>query len=162
MSVVAKQTVEETPAMEDVYAANDVADIVNRNVKFFKDMIIAGVKALRADGRPLFTEKVNQNERFQRLLEAPPEFWSALESESPEVAASLAMEIVTARSRGKLSKYGPLAKEAIEPEVQAAIDAATALTAKQEQKQQMQRLLPSSVRFGLNLPALSDRSQGLE
>lgn len=161
MSAVAKQPFEETPAMADVYAANDIEAIVQRNVEYFKDVIISGVKALRKDGRPLFTEKVEQKERLQRLLESPPEFWAALEHESPEIAATLAMQVVTARAKGKLAKYGPLAQEAVEPDVQAALDAANALTDKEEQKIQTQRLLPSAVRFGLNLPAVSERSQGL-
>jgi len=86
--------------------------VIDRNAKWMTDFIVTAVVALRKDNRPLYTAKVNQKERLARLLEAPPEFWDALQANNPEVAAKLLADVIRARAEGKIPSFGPRAQEA--------------------------------------------------
>jgi len=103
-----------SPEERDVWGASQLEDIITRNTKWMQDFIVSAVKALRKDGRPLFTSKVPKEERLARLLEAGPEFWEALQQSDPEAAAQLAADIIRARASGKLPPTGPRVEEALE------------------------------------------------
>lgn len=96
----------------DVWGASRLQDVIDRNAKWMTDFIVTAVVALRKDNRPLYTAKVNQKERLARLLEAPPEFWDALQANNPEVAAKLLADVIRARAEGKIPSFGPRAQEA--------------------------------------------------
>ena len=61
----------------EVWGANDVEAIVQRNADWITRFITAGVKAVMKDGRPLFTMKTSEAERLAALLTAPTAFWDA-------------------------------------------------------------------------------------
>lgn len=84
-------------------------DFVQRNADKLQEYIVAGVRSLMADNRPLFTQKLSEKARLQRLLEAPPEFWAKLETTDLETAAALAASVIRARQEGKIPDKGPLA-----------------------------------------------------
>lgn len=98
--------------VRDVWGANQLEDIVQRNREWMQEFIVAAVKSLRKDGRPIFTKKVPEKERLARLLEAGPEFWDALKQNDPEAAAKLAADIIRARGAGKVPEVGPRVGEA--------------------------------------------------
>ena len=96
----------------NVWGADRLQDVIDRNAKWMQDFIVAAVVSLRKDGRPLYTGKVTDKERLAKLLEAGPEFWDALQAEEPEVAAKMLADIIRARAAGKIPQQGPRAKEA--------------------------------------------------
>ena len=96
----------------EVWGANQLQDIIYRNTAWMQEFIVAAVKALRKDGRPIFTAAVPEKERLARLLEAGPEFWDALKQNDPEAAAKLAADIIRARAAGKVPAEGPRVGEA--------------------------------------------------
>ena len=100
---------------KDVWGANDIQAIVERNAAYMTAFIVAGVKAVMRDGRPLFTERTTEADRLAALLQAPPQFWDALAASDPETAASLAADIIRAREKGKIPAEGPRANE-VQPE----------------------------------------------
>lgn len=110
----------------EVWGANDVQAIVERNAKWVTAFIIAGVKAVMKDGRPLFTEKTSEAARLAALLQAPPEFWNALEAQDPESAAALVASVIRAREKGKIPAEGPRAGEVVPEEIPAGEAAETA------------------------------------
>lgn len=95
----------------DVYAADALQEIIERNAKWLTRFMEESIKSLMKDKRPLFTEKISEQERLASLLTAPPEFWARLESNDPETAAALAASIVRARQQGKIPAEGPLADQ---------------------------------------------------
>lgn len=97
-----------------VWGADRLQDVIDRNSKWMTEFIVAAVTSLRKDGRPLYTAKVTDKERIAKLLEAGPEFWAALQSEEPEVAAKMLADIIRARAAGKIPSRGPRAEEAEE------------------------------------------------
>lgn len=93
----------------EVFGANEIQDIIDRNAKWLAAFIISGVRALLKDGRPPFTERVSEQERLQNLLNASPAFWDALQAQDPETAAAMVAMVVKAREKGKIPAEGPLA-----------------------------------------------------
>ena len=81
---------------------------IRRNVVWATAIIVASVRALRKDGRPPFTEKLDATQRIMRALTAPPEFWDALMQTDPEQAAQLAADVIKARMKGMIPAVGPL------------------------------------------------------
>ena len=58
----------------DIYTADDIERIVNRNAKWFRDLVREGVKATQRSGRPLYTEKIPLDERLAaRVITQPHE-----------------------------------------------------------------------------------------
>ena len=98
----------------NVWGADRLQDIIDRNAKWMQEFVVAAVVSLRKDGRPLYTAKVDAKERIAKLLEAGPEFWAALQTEDPEVAAKMLADIIRARAAGKIPSRGPRAEEAEE------------------------------------------------
>lgn len=108
----------------DIWNADDVERIVQRNAKWFSDLVAEGVKATQRAGRPLFTQKIPESERLAALLQAPPEFWERLSSTDPETAAALAASVIRARAQGKIPAEGPRANEVTPEDAQAMAEAA--------------------------------------
>ena len=98
----------------NVWGADRLQDIIDRNAKWMQEFVVAAVVSLRKDGRPLYTAKVDAKERIAKLLEAGPEFWDALQQNNPEVAAAMLADIIRARAAGKIPPTGPRAQEASE------------------------------------------------
>lgn len=101
---------------QQVWGADDIQRIVDRNAKWITAFIVAGVKAVMRDGRPLFTEKTSEAAKLAALLQAPPQFWDALEAQDPETAAALVADVLRAREKGKIPAEGPRAGE-VPPEI---------------------------------------------
>jgi|SRR3990167_717243 len=99
------------PSGEQVWGADRLEIIVKRNADWLQKFIVAGVRAVLKDGRPLFTDKISPKERVKAILEAPPEFWAALEQQSPEAAAELVAQVIKARMKGQIPLEGPRAEE---------------------------------------------------
>lgn len=97
----------------DVWGADEIQRIVERNAKWFTEFIVAGVKAVMKDGRPLYTERIPESERLANLLNAPPQFWDALQASDPETAAELVASVIKAREKGKIPPVGPRAAEVV-------------------------------------------------
>lgn len=97
----------------DVWGADEIQRIVERNSKWLTEFIVAGVKAVMKDGRPLYTEKIPEQERLANLLAAPPQFWEALQAADPETAAQLVASVIKAREGGKIPPVGPRAAEVV-------------------------------------------------
>lgn len=97
----------------NLWGADDLEEIVNRNAAWAQAFIDAGVKALMKDGRPLYTDKIPDSERLANLLNAPPQFWDALQASDPETAAALVASVIRARQKGKIAKEGPRAGEVV-------------------------------------------------
>lgn len=95
----------------DVYAANDVEKIVKRGAKWFTETLVEGVKATMRDGRPLYTDKIPEDERLAALLTAPKQFWEVIQTQDPETAMALAASVVKAREKGDIPEEGPRADE---------------------------------------------------
>ena len=114
-----------TGKTRDVWGANQYEDTVKRNTKWMQDFVVAAVRALKRDGRPLGTEKVNKADRLARLLEAGPEFWDALQQNDPEAAAQMAADIIRARAEGRIPPQGPRVGDAAQIEEQQAEAAPT-------------------------------------
>jgi hypothetical protein len=105
----------------NIWNAEDIEDIVERNAPWFATLVSEGVRATQRSGRPLYTERIPEDERLAALLQAPPQFWDALSSTDPETAAALAASVIRARDQGKIPEEGPRADEvtpedAVEPE----------------------------------------------
>jgi hypothetical protein len=92
--------------------ADALEEAIRRNVVWATAIIVASVRALRKDGRPPFTEKLDATQRIMKALTAPPEFWDALMETDPEQAAQLAADVIKARMKGKIPDVGPLATQA--------------------------------------------------
>lgn len=95
----------------NIWNAEDIEGIVKRNAPWFRDLVAEGVKATQRSGRPLYTERIPEDERLAALLQAPPQFWDALASTDPETAAALAASVIRARAAGKIPEEGPRANE---------------------------------------------------
>src|SRR5690349_18051344 len=93
----------------DIWAADAVQRIVDRNALWLRKFLVTGIKAVMKDGRPLFTERISEQERLANLLNAPPAFWDALQAADPESAAALVASVIRARAKGKIPPTGPLA-----------------------------------------------------
>lgn len=102
----------------NIWSAEDIQKIVERNAPWFRDIITEGVKATQRSGRPLYTEKIPEDERLAALLQAPPQFWTALASTDPETAAALAASVIRAREEGKIPEEGPRADEVTSDDVE--------------------------------------------
>lgn len=96
---------------QDVWGADEVERIVKRNAMWLGEFLIAGIKAVMKDGRPLFTEKIPEKDRLAALLQAPPAFWDAMQTQNPEMAADLVAKVIKARLAGKIPPQGPLADQ---------------------------------------------------
>lgn len=97
----------------NLWGADDLEAMHDRNSEWARQFITAGVKALMKDGRPLYTDKIPEAERLANLLNAPPAFWDALQASDPETAAALVAGVIRARMKGKIAKEGPLANEVV-------------------------------------------------
>lgn len=95
----------------NIWNADDIEKIIKRNAPWFSELVVAGVKATLKSGRPLYVEKIPEDERLAALLQAPKQFWEALASSDPETAAEFAASIVRARAAGKIPEEGPRAEE---------------------------------------------------
>lgn len=95
----------------NIWNAEDIKGIVERNAPWFRTLVTEGVKATQRSGRPLYTERIPEDERLAALLQAPPQFWDALSSTDPETAAALAASVIRARAEGKIPEEGPRADE---------------------------------------------------
>lgn len=96
---------------EHVPGADAIQRIVERCADKVTRFIVAGVHGVMKDGRPLYTEKIPEEERLAALLMAPKPFWDALQEKDPETAASLVAAILRAREKGKIPPVGPRADE---------------------------------------------------
>ena len=97
----------------DIWSADAIQGIVERNGKWARDMLVALVNALMKDGRPIFTEKIPESEMLANLLNAPPQFWDAIQASEPESAAALVAKLIKAREKGKIPQIGPSAEEVV-------------------------------------------------
>lgn len=95
----------------NIWNADDIQGIVERNAPWFSKIVSEGVKATMRSGRPLYTERIPEDERLAALLQAPPQFWDALASTDPETAAALVASVIRARAEGKIPEVGPRADE---------------------------------------------------
>ena len=102
----------------NIWNADDIEGIVERNAPWFTSTVVEGVKATMRSGRPLYTEKIPEDERLAALLLAPPQFWDALSRTDPETAAALAASIVRARAAGKVPEEGPRADEVTSEDIE--------------------------------------------
>ncbi len=96
----------------DVFGADQSQKIIQRAVDWAVPFVVEAVKAMRRDGRPLFTKKIPEQERLLRLLTASKPFWDALQEGDPKVAAAMAADILKARAKGTIPEQGPLVNEA--------------------------------------------------
>lgn len=93
----------------EVFGADEVQRIIERNVPWVRAFITSSIKALLKDGRPPLTEKISEQQRLANLLNAPPAFWDALQAQDPESAAAMVAMVIKARQKGKIPAEGPLA-----------------------------------------------------
>ena len=99
--------------MRDVWNADEIQRIIDRNAPWAMERIVTIVRSLMRSGRPIFTEKISQQEQLDALLLAPPQFWDAMQTADPEQAAALVAQVLRAREKGKIPPTGPRAAEVL-------------------------------------------------
>lgn len=125
--------------------ANVLEDRVNRLTQWAVDYIVAGVKALKAADRPIFTRPVSHKELLAQLLSAPPGFWEQLQQIDPETATAFVATVLKARDKGETPRIGPQFDVA----EQLALQQQAKQEAEDEQQQQSRPLETRAVRFAL-------------
>ena len=129
----------------DIWGADAIQGIISRNAVWASDMLVAMVKSLMKDGRPIFTEKIPQQESLQKLLNAPPQFWEAVQSQDPEAAAALVAKLLDARMKGKIPEIGPRADEVVAEDGPAKVDTTTGTEAAKPIPRFIQKVSDSSI-----------------
>jgi hypothetical protein len=129
----------------DIWGADAIQGIISRNAVWASDMLVAMVKSLMKDGRPIFTEKIPQQESLQKLLNAPPQFWEAIQSQDPEAAAALVAKLLDARMKGKIPEIGPRADEVVAEDGPAKVDTTTGTEAAKPIPRFTERVSDSSI-----------------